>query len=100
MAMPPQQRFPFQGPRPMQQNQQQLRPTGQVLQPIEETKQSKTTAPPPVPKSAITTQDLNPLRSLLQNIDSDTLLILALLLLLSKEQKDRRLLLALAYIIL
>lgn len=98
--MPPRQQFPFQGPRPMRQNQQQLRPTEQALQPIEEPKQPKAAAPPPVPKSAITTQDLNPLRSLLQNMDSDTLLILAVLLLLSKEQKDRRLLLALAYIIL
>lgn len=98
--MPPQRRFPFQGPRPMQQNRQQIRSMGQAQPSSEEMQQPKHTAPSPIPKNIPTPQNSNPLRSLLQNIDSDTLLILAVLLLLSKEQKDRRLLLALAYIIL
>lgn len=98
--MPPQRRFPFQGPRPMQQNQQQARSMEQAQQSIGVTQQPRSTASSSILKPAATTQDSNPLRSLLQNIDSDTLLILAVLLLLSKEEKDRRLLLALAYIIL
>lgn len=98
--MPPQRRFPFQGPRPMPQNRQQMRSAGQAQHPSEEIQQPQYAAPSPTPKSIPTAQNPNPLRSLLKNLDSDTLLILAVLLLLSKEQKDRRLLLALAYIIL
>ncbi len=94
--MPPDRRFPFQGPRPYSSKgspapQRQASHTQQM-----QTAQMPTASP--AAKTIGASAENNPLRTLLQKTDGDTLLILALLLLLAKEQKDRRLLLALAYI--
>ena len=55
---------------------------------------------PPKPETNHNASGILHLQGLLSGLDRDTLLILALLLLLSKEGTDHKLLLALAYIIL
>ncbi len=106
--MPPDRRFPFQGPRPIGRNNVQANPQREIQSPPRQTEQThrkqtqipRKKAPSPAPAKHAAASNGNPLQGLMQNMDSDTLLILAVLLLLSKEQTDRRLLLALAYIIL
>lgn len=96
--MPPNRRFPFQGPRPVPSSPSAPPPLPQQNQRHSATAPSP--VPPPAPKGQSPAADTNPLQALLHRLDGDTLLILAVLLLLSKEQTDRKLLLALAYIIL
>lgn len=95
--MPPNRRFPFQGPRPAS----SAAPMPNKMSQIPKSAPVPIPAPPSQPsKNRSSAAEQNPLQALLHKLDGDTLLILAVLLLLYKEQTDRRLLLALAYIIL
>lgn len=96
--MPPDRRFPFQGPRPCNSKSSPAMP--QASSHAAQLHNTARSTPPTATKTAGASAESNPLRALLQKTDGDTLLILALLLLLAKEKKDRRLLLALGYIML
>lgn len=96
--MPPARRFPFQGPRPTQNMARPDAVPSRHPTPRTASAPQPSVAPPPICPSPAA--EKHPLQALLQKLDGDTLLILTVLLLLSKEQTDRRLLLALAYIIL
>lgn len=96
--MPPDRRFPFQGPRPCNSKGSPAMPQTSSHGP--QMHNTVHSAPPTAAKPTGGSAENNPLRALLQKTDGDTLLILALLLLLAKEKKDRRLLLALGYIML
>lgn len=86
--------YPFPSPHPMPKHEKSCAPPQPKI-PLPAKSTHIPSKPQPVPKPSA---DTSPLSSILRQIDGDTLLLLIFLWLASKESCDRKLLLALGYI--